>query len=83
MTDAEVRAYLAERWSRSVPKEAALDYVVEGEWEDLTEDMRRGRAAGEGHGEIGEADTLAYGAGAGRDRRGWRWPRPLVSLHGS
>ena len=30
VTDIDVRAYLAQRWSRSQPKEAALDYVSEG-----------------------------------------------------
>ena len=37
VTDSEVRAYLAERWSRSQPKEAALDYVADGEWRDARE----------------------------------------------
>ena len=46
--DGEIRAYLAERWSRSVPKEAALDYMAVGDWEDRQEDMReRRRAAGD------------------------------------
>ena len=40
--DSDVRAYLAERWSRSQPKEAALDYVSNGMWRDARED---GRAA--------------------------------------
>ena len=34
VTDDEIRTYLAERWSRSVPKEAALDYMGVGDWED-------------------------------------------------
>lgn len=34
VTDSEIRAYLAERWSRSRPKEAALDYMADGLWED-------------------------------------------------
>ena len=29
VTDTEIRAYLAERWSRSQPKEAALDYMAD------------------------------------------------------
>ena len=37
VTDSDVRAYLAERWSRSQPKEAALDYVAEGAWRDARE----------------------------------------------
>ena len=34
MTDTEIRAWLAERWSRSQPKEAALDYMADGIWQD-------------------------------------------------
>ena len=40
--DSDVRAYLAERWSRSQPKEAALDYISEGAWRDAREDARPG-----------------------------------------
>ncbi|MDE0408096.1 MAG: hypothetical protein OXN81_09570, partial [Alphaproteobacteria bacterium] len=40
VTDSDVRAYLAERWSRSQPKEAALDYVSEGMWRDAREDAQ-------------------------------------------
>ena len=40
VTDSDVRAYLAERWSRSQPKEAALDYITDGEWRDATESAR-------------------------------------------
>ena len=46
--DSDVRAYLAERWSRSVPKEAALDYVSDGMWRDVREDApHQQRATGE------------------------------------
>ena len=41
--DSDVRAYLAERWARSQPKEAALDYVSEGAWRDAREDARERR----------------------------------------
>ena len=37
VTDIDVRAYLAERWSRSQPKEAALDYIADGAWRDARE----------------------------------------------
>ena len=48
VTDSDVRAYLAERWSRSVPKEAALDYVSNGEWRDARKDAQhRRRGTGE------------------------------------
>ena len=40
ITDTEIRAYLAERWSRSQPKEAALDYMADGVWEDRRENVR-------------------------------------------
>ena len=40
VTDRDVRAYLAERWSRSQPKEAALDYIAEGTWRDAREGAR-------------------------------------------
>ena len=42
VTDSEVRAYLAERWSRSQPKEAALDYVADGMWRDASEQAQLG-----------------------------------------
>ena len=60
VTDSEVRAYLAERWSRSQPKEAALDYVAEGAWRDAREEApRRGRGAGEAHRDAAEARPAA------------------------
>ena len=42
--DSDVWAYLAERWSRSQPKEAALDYVSDGAWRDASEQAQLGRA---------------------------------------
>ena len=52
VTDTEIRAYLAERWSRSQPKEAALDYMADGVWEDRRENVRedRSRSPGESPG---------------------------------
>ena len=43
VTDTEIRAWLAERWSRSQPKEAALDYMADGIWEDRREDVPGGQ----------------------------------------
>ena len=40
--DSEVRAYLAERWSRSQPKEAALDYTTDRAWRDASEQAQLG-----------------------------------------
>ena len=59
--DVEIRAYLAERWSRARPKEAALDYMSVGDWEDRREDIhqRRRSARGPQHDGPGEADSLA------------------------
>ena len=34
VTDTDIRAHLAQRWSRSKPKEAALDYIADGAWRD-------------------------------------------------
>ena len=81
VTDTEIRSYLAERWSRSQPKEAALDYMADGVWEDRRENIGkdRSRSAGEIQGEAGDIrapandNTLARIA---RDIRrtafGWR-----------
>ena len=59
VTASDVRAYLAERWSRSQPKEAALDYVADGEWRDPREARRHGPGPGDGRGEAGEARAAA------------------------
>ena len=61
VTDTEIRAYLAERWSRSQPKEAALDYMADGIWEDRQEDVRedRSRSPGEAQGEVGDIHAAA------------------------
>ena len=62
VTDSDIRAYLAERWSRSQPKEAALDYTADGVWRDAKEgaqlSAQRGRAG--------------IGTGAGWPRGGGR-----------
>ena len=58
--DSDVRAYLAERWSRSQPKEAALDYVTDGAWRDAREDAQHhGRSAGEARQGTAEAHAAA------------------------
>ena len=63
VTDSDVRAHLAECWSRSQPKEAALDYVLNGAWRNA----KQGARAGVGNGGIRSADTTRDGPG---DRRG-------------
>ena len=62
VTDSDVRAYLAERWSRSQPKEAALDYVADGAWRDA----REGARAGIGNGGSRSSGTNHDGPGDGR-----------------
>ena len=73
VTDTEIREYLAERWSRSQPKEAALDYMVDGifrsqseatdrPWEDPRENVRsesRGDLRGESRGGSGDNPAAA------------------------
>ena len=62
VTDSNVRAYLAERWSRSQPKEAALDYISDGAWRDA----REGARAGIGNGATPTAGTRHDGPGDGQ-----------------
>ena len=61
VTDTEIRAYLAERWSRSQPKEAALDYMADGTWENRREHVREddSRSIRETQGEPLEARPAA------------------------
>ena len=63
VVDSEIRAYLAERWSRSRPKEAALDYMAAGDWEERQEDIEarqaRRRAANARNEGAGEARSSA------------------------
>ena len=81
VTDTEIRAWLAERWSRSQPKEAALDYMADGVWEDRRESAweDRSRSPGETRDETGEVRAAANDnalARIARDVRrtafGWR-----------
>ena len=81
VTDTDIRAWLAERWSRSQPKEAALDYMADGVWEDRRENVREGRSrsSGETRDETGEVRAAANDnalARIARDVRrtafGWR-----------
>ena len=89
VTDTEIRAYLAERWSRSQPKEAALDYMADGIWEDRRESAweDRVRSPGETQGEVGDIRTAANDntlARIARDVRrtalGWRHAQAVASF---
>ena len=88
-TDTEIRAYLAERWSRSQPKEAALDYMANGVWEERRENVREDRSPspGEAQGEAGEVRAAANDnalARIARDVRrtafGWRHAQAVGSF---
>ena len=81
VTDTEIRSYLAERWSRSQPKEAALDYMAAGIWQDRRENVReaRSQSSGQTRDETGEVRAAANDnalARIARDIRrtafGWR-----------
>ena len=81
VTDTEIRSYLAERWSRSQPKEAALDYMAKGIWQDRRENVReaRSQSSGQTRDETGEVRAAANDntlARIARDIRrtafGWR-----------
>ena len=89
VTDTEIRAYLAERWSRSQPKEAALDYMADGIWEDRRESAweDRSRSPGETRGETGEVRAAANDnalARIARDVRrtafGWRHAQTVAAF---
>ena len=89
VTDTEIRAYLAERWSRSQPKEAALDYMVDGMWEERRENVRedRGRSPGEAQGAAGDIRAAANDnalARIARDIRrtafGWRHAQTVAAF---
>ena len=89
VTDTQIRAYLAERWSRSQPKEAALDYMDNGIWEDRRENVRedRSRSSGETQGEAGDIPAAANDnalARIARDIRrtafGWRHAQTVTSF---
>ena len=89
VTDTEIRAYLAERWSRSQPKEAALDYMADGVWQDRREHVREdnSRSIRETRGEPLEARPAANDnalARIARDIRrtafGWRHAQAVASF---
>ena len=89
VTDTEIRAHLAERWSRSQPKEAALDYMADGVWEDRREHVREdnSRSTRETQGEPLEARPAANDnalARIARDIRrtafGWRHAQAVASF---
>ena len=89
VTDTEIRTYLAERWSRSQPKEAALDYMAEGKWENRRENVEedRSRFAGATRNAAGQVRAAANDntlARIARDIRrtafGWRHAQTVASF---
>ena len=89
VTDTEIRAWLAERWARSQPKEAARDYMAGDIWEERRENVRenRSRSPGEGQGEVGDIRAAANDnalARIARDVRrtafGWRHAQAVGSF---
>ena len=87
VTDTEIRAYLAERWSRSQPKEAALDYMADGVWEDRREGVRedRNRSPGEAQSEDIRAATndnalVRIARDVRRTAFGWRHARTVAAF---
>ena len=89
VTDTEIRAYLAERWSRSQPKEAALDYMADGVWEGRRESAwaDRSRSPGEAQGAAGDIRAAANDntlARIARDVRrtafGWRHAQTVTAF---
>ena len=89
VTDTEIRTYLAERWSRSQPKEAALDYMADGVWEIRREHVQEdnSRSIRETRGEPLETHPAANDnalARIARDVRrtafGWRHAQTVASF---
>ena len=89
VTDTEIRAYLAERWSRSQPKEAALDYMADGVWQDHRENVREdnSRSIRETREEPLEARPAAndnalarIARDVGRTAFGWRHARTVAAF---
>ena len=89
VTDTEIRAYLAERWFRSQPKEAALDYMADGIWQGRRENAReaKSRSNGKTKGDGGQVQAAANDntlARIARDIRrtafGWRHAQTVASF---
>ena len=55
--DSDIRTHLAERWSRSQPKEAALDYITDGAWRDQREKARHNGGGLQSHDGVRAVDS--------------------------
>ena len=89
VTDTEIRAYLAERWSRSQPKEAALDYMADGVREVRRENVVEDRVQshGEAQGVAGDIRAAANDNALVRIARdvrrtafGWRYAQTVAAF---
>ena len=82
--DSDIRAHLAERWSRSQPKEAALDYIADGEWRDQREAAGRREASNRADESLkAAANDNALVRIAGEIRRttfGWRHGQAVAAF---
>ena len=79
--DADIRAHLAERWSRSQPKEAALDYITDGAWRDQRENTNKQEHGARAPGAA--ANDNALNRIAGEIRRtafGWRHGQAVAAF---
>ena len=66
VTDSDIREHLAERWSRSQPKEAALDYVSDGAWRERQDDQQH-HVSGFSDGSGGEREETPEARAAAND----------------
>ena len=90
VTDTDIRAHLAGRWSRSQPKEAALDYITDGAWRDQREKVRHTGGDRKGRDGVPAVDSLGTAANdnaltriAGEIRRtafGWRHGQAVAAF---
>ena len=88
--DSDIRTHLAERWSRSQPKEAALDYITDGAWRDQREKARHNGGGLQGRGGVRADDKSGIAANdnalariAGEIRRtafGWRHGQAVAAF---
>ena len=88
--DTDIRAHLAGRWSRSQPKEAALDYITDGAWRDQREKARHNGGDRQSHDGVRAVDRSGIAANdnalariAGEIRRtafGWRHGQAVAAF---
>ncbi len=84
VTDSEIRAYLAERWSGTRPKEAALDYITGGAWRDPRDEAlkrRHGaRAGGDPESAVNDNALARIARDVQRTARRWRHGQAVAAF---